>query len=116
MKIKIKKSAPVIYRRGLNKRPSDGYSKTEFEWIETLKQVSGKTIEVETDYLFKNQFNTVPIKGVSELGLRIMENLVEEVIDDERIGKYKCNWCGHHSENSDKCPECGKAEYLEPLF
>jgi rubrerythrin len=116
MKIKIKKSAPVIYRKGLNKRPTDGYSKRELEWIDTLKKVSGKTIEVETDYLFNNQFNTAPIKGVSERGLRIMENLVEEVIDDERIGKYKCNWCGGYSEKKDKCPNCGKAKYLKPLF
>lgn len=48
-------------------------------WAETLAKVEGMRIEVETDYCFKNQFNTVPIKDVSEVGLRLM------AIDCEKI-------------------------------
>lgn len=39
----------------------------------------GKRIKVETDYLFLNQFNTPPIKGVSELGLRVMAKDVSKI-------------------------------------
>jgi len=57
------------------------------EFYGMLLASAGRKIKVETDYLFKDQFNTVPIKGVSDSGMRINEKYVAEVIDDERRGK-----------------------------
>ena len=85
MKIKIRKDAKAIYISSANS------SLVDWRWADILEKIAGKTIEVETEYLFKDQFNTVPIPGVAEKGLRIMQNLVEEVIDDVRPGKTKCN-------------------------
>ncbi|MEN6445017.1 MAG: hypothetical protein ABFC98_03115 [Candidatus Cloacimonas sp.] len=107
MKIKIRKDAKAIYISSLKPFPID------WHWADILEKIAGKTIEVETEYLFKNQFNTVPIPGVAEKGLRIMQNLVEEVIDDVRPGKAKCNWCGKVSENQLVCMACGHKDYLE---
>lgn len=82
------------------------------EWARTLEKVQGMTIEVETEHLFVDQFNTVPIPGVSELGLRLMNNSVAEVIDDIRPSKMKCGWCGKCADIGDVCPKCGKSKYL----
>jgi len=43
-----------------------------WHWAETLSKIEGMRIEIETEFLFVNQFNTVPIKGVSDEGLRLM--------------------------------------------
>lgn len=79
-----------------------------------LEAVQGKWIEVETKHLFSDQFNTVPIPGVSELGMRIMMESVEEIEDDVRIGMKKCYYCGEQTRD-DKCNKCKTAEYLEKL-
>lgn len=42
-----------------------------------------------------------------------MEEVVEEVIDDERPGKARCNWCGKVSDNQLICMACGKRDFLE---
>jgi hypothetical protein len=83
------------------------------DYVAMLDACSGMILKVETEYLFKNQFNTAPIEGISKLGLRVMEKFVAEVIDDERPGKARCNWCGKTSATLDKCQHCEKSEYLE---
>ena len=83
-----------------------------------LEAVQGKWLEVETDYLFKDQFNTVPIPGVSELGLRVMATEVVAIEDDERLGAVKCGWCGAHQPEADgpHCTTCDKgSEFLMSL-
>jgi hypothetical protein len=86
------------------------------EWVETLKKVDGQTLEVETEYLFSDQFNTAPIPGVSENGLRLMVGDVAEVIDDERPGRGRCQWCGKtvvmDKVRGDTCPLCEVAGYI----
>lgn len=57
------------------------------EFAAMLEKVQGKWIEVETDWLFADQFNTVPIEGVSETGMRLMSGDVEEIQDDIRVGR-----------------------------
>ena len=110
MEIKIKKDASAIYA----KNASDfQYSS---EWWRTLQKVAGKTLVVETEFLFRNQFNTAPIEGVSENGLRIMEEWVEEVIDDKREYKMRCNYCGKTSNVGLSCSGCfAGRNYLTPL-
>lgn len=115
MRIKVKKTAASDYiRRTYKGMRADCGMLHRPEWVKMLEAVQGKWIEVETNYLFQDQFNTVPIPGVSELGMRIMMESVEEIEDDVRIGLMKCGWCGKHTKN-DKCDKCGKAEYLEKL-
>lgn len=107
MKIKIRKDAKAIYIGGRGRLP------VNLEWAAILEKIAGTTIEVETDFLFKDQFSTVPIPGVSDKGLRIMQEMVEEVIDDVRPGKARCNWCGKISANQLVCMACGKRDFLE---
>jgi predicted Zn-ribbon and HTH transcriptional regulator len=87
------------------------------EWAIVLQSIQGRRLKVETEYLFKDQFNTAPIKGVSKYGLRIMKESVEKVYNDERIGKGRCNWCGKTVFMSDvkydACPECKSIGYIE---
>ena len=45
----------------------------------------GQWIEVETDYLFNNQYNTAEY--------RICDCMVEAVRDDVRANKGKCRYC-----------------------
>lgn len=107
MKIKIKKDAKAIYIGGRGRLP------VNLEWAAILEKIAGTTIEVETDFLFKDQFSTVPIPGVSDKGLRIMNEVVEEVIDDVRPGKARCRWCGRTGPAQGVCMACGKTDYLE---
>lgn len=107
MKIRIKQNASEIYCERVH--PTQ-YSSS---WYEKLILIEGKVLEVDTEYLFKDQFNTKPIKNISELGMRIEQDLVDEVIDDERPGKARCNWCGKVSLKTDVCTCCGKTGHLE---
>ena len=109
MKIKIKKDAKHYYVALCNAQKA----MCNHEWCKTLEKVQGLTLDVETDYLFDDQFNTAPVPGVSELGLRMMDYSVEEVIDDERIGKMKCQWCGTTSPVGPACAKCGKTDSLK---
>jgi hypothetical protein len=113
MKIRIRKDARAAYigrcAHGL------GFSPVNWVWAETLGKIAGKTIEVETEFLFSDQFNTVPIIGINngKTGLRLMNSDVAEVIDDIRPTKVRCDWCGKTSDLvNEVCPHCGKHEYI----
>lgn len=41
------------------------------KYANMLFLLRGKEVEIETDYLFIDQLNTVPIKGISDNGLRL---------------------------------------------
>jgi hypothetical protein len=63
----------------------------------------GKWIDVETDYLFKNQYNVAKF--------RIMDKHISAVRDDARIGKGKCIYCGKFVSAGETCtnhPHCEK--------
>ena len=116
MEIKIKGNAHEIYAARVN---TGHYMSLNDEWYNQLKAIAGKTLVVETKYLFKDQFNTAPIEGVSEIGMRIMVESVEEVIDDEREYTIRCTYCGKTSYvnmvTSERCPHCNEGAYLVPL-
>lgn len=68
----------------------------------------GKEVEIETKYLFLNQLNTIPVKGVTEIGLRLyftdikslrMENRTFRTIK-QRIKKFYVN--GWNTDIKDK--------------
>jgi hypothetical protein len=117
MRIKIHPNAATNYVRRCyrNAHPSCGMlHRPEFERM--LEQVGGQWVDVETDHLFSDQFNTAPIPGVSELGLRVMHADVVEIEGDIREGIAKCQWCyGYDRTGAGVCDQCGKAEYLGPL-
>lgn len=118
MRIKIKADAGVIYYRECYRHASPQCGMLHRpEFVKMLEQVQGAWLTVETKHLFKDQFNTAPVEGVSESGLRIMENCVEEVEDDERIGKVRCNYCGHRQEGrtNDVCNHCITTGYMEDI-
>ena len=60
---------------------------------EMLKKLAGELVEVETDFMFTDQYNTVPVEGVSASGLRVMQIDVEEVIQDQRPDAGQCEGC-----------------------
>ena len=84
------------------------------DYREKLLAVAGTTVEVETDYLFVDQYNTPAILGVSECGLRVMQSDVERVINDQRPDAGQCERCcktllhavSRHLLGS-LCPSCG---------
>jgi len=117
MKILIHESAAQHYINRCYRHARGDYGQLHRpEFAKMLEAIEGKWIEVETAHLFRDQFNTVPIPGVSEQGMRIMIEDVAEIQDDARIGVVKCAWCyGYEDPISGVCLKCGKTEYLRPL-
>lgn len=93
MKIKLYASASSNYVRRCYKgaHPACGMLHNQ-EFAAMLEKVNGQWIEVETDWLFRDQFNTAPIAGVSDLGLRVMAQDVEEIEGDIRLGRIRDNY------------------------
>lgn len=98
-------------------------------------ELDGLTIELETKFLFGDQWNTAPIAGVSELGLRVFD-WAQDYIDDKRIkqghwleqtpamvearqNRLKCGYCGKQYDKRDTpappafCHACLGNEYLK---
>ncbi len=92
----------------------------------------GKTIELETKHLFDNQWNTAPIPGYSENGLRVFdwyesifpnENIKEGYYLDQtpemreaRRNTLKCGFCGAQEPAAKGyvfCPHCLDSPYLD---
>jgi len=133
MKIKIRDNAHLLYIASHNNSRA---SWVNWEWSDTLQALEGEILDVETDYLFKDQFNTGPVDFDSiahkipeykhqstrdaiergcAIGFRIMAQSVEYVIDDIRDSKMCCGYCGECSDKADVCPKCNKSEYIENL-
>lgn len=113
MQIKIFDDASKRYVRRRMTRYSPMIN---WDWQKKLQLIDGKILDVETEFLFQDQFNTAPIEGISELGLRIMAESVEYVMGDERHGKMRCQWCGKTNEQAKVCPDCGKSEYIKWFY
>lgn len=103
MKIKIFENAADQYR-SICMTPDRAGSFRQ-EYFDKLKEIEGKEIEVETKYLFRDQFNVE--------GLRVMARSVEKVIDDKRIGRYFDRWTHkNHAEIPEECKHGERREYL----
>lgn len=96
MKIKIKKNAHKIACRHEN--PSCRVRKYE----DLIEKIEGQWIEVEPKFRCVSEFKTVPTPGVSELGLKIHDELVESIEDDVRLEMFYCIRCGKLSKSNDK--------------
>ena len=119
MQLKIKKDAGNIFIQ--NHHPQIAYggglSPEARRFGDMITAVQGMTLKVETKYLWDNQFNTAPIEGISKNGLRILDfkgekSIIEEIIDDARLGIAKCGSCGNYLRKGnligDPCWWCGK--------
>ena len=56
---------------------------------------AGKWVEIETEHLFKNQYNTK--------NYRIYDTHIDAVRDDARIGKGTCVYCGSLINEGEEC-------------
>ena len=117
MRIKIHDNAANNYmaRCYRHARPS-AYGLHRPEWYKVLEMVQGKWLDVDTEHLFADQFNTTAIEGVSEQGLRVMQEDVVDIEDDVREGVFKCQWCyGYDRDHDGAFDKCGKTDHLRPL-
>ena len=82
MEILIKENAANNYMRRCYKgtRP-DVVGLHNEGFYNILKGLEGKWVEVETTHLFANQFNTVPVEGLTGSGARIDMADVAEIKD-----------------------------------
>jgi hypothetical protein len=100
-----------------------------------MPDVDGREIELETKHLFDNQWNTAPIPGVTEKGLRVFDWALDAISNigaprgikrghwleqtaemrEIRRNTVKCGYCGRQ-EPAQKgyvfCPHCLDSEYL----
>lgn len=96
-------------------------------------ELNGKIIELDTTYLFGNQWNTAPIEGISELGLRIFDwaqdfepygnrylkrgHWLEQTNEMRKIrnNTVSCGYCGRQEIRRGKsfCFDCLDDEYLK---
>jgi len=63
-----------------------GYNPDSKEFIAFIEANRGKWVDVETEHLFENQYNTEKF--------RVMDRHICAVREDARIGKGKCVYCG----------------------
>lgn len=76
-----------------------------------LKENEGELLQVETQHLFNDQYNAE--------GFRLYDTHISEVINDARIGKGKCKYCGKmYNEgeiclNNGLCPQYGIEWFTE---
>lgn len=99
-----------------------------------VKDIDGQSIELETEHLFDNQWNTAPIAGKSDKGLRVFDwakdypinfskhikkghylELTDEM-KEARRNRKKCGYCGRQEEaqrGTVFCEACRDSEYLE---
>ena len=115
MKIKIRKDALQLYIKENTDYLTLEYYGEDY-WEQVMEKISGKVLNVDTEFLFKHEFNTKEILGVSEKGIRISEEYIDEVIDDIRHGKARCELCNQVSNSTKVCTNCGRSDYLEPFF
>lgn len=101
-------------------------------YMRKMALLDGKEIELETKYLFSNQWNTVPIQGVSDKGLRVMDWREEAPLYSNRLKRgywleqtdemrrvreavSKCGYCGsaYPTGQQEFCSECLGSPFLE---
>lgn len=101
-----------------------------------MPELSFREIELETEHLFDNQWNTAPIEGVSDKGLRVFDWAEDAIFDrgventwlkqghwleqtaemrEIRRNTHKCGYCGKQEPAAKGyvfCPHCIDSEYL----
>lgn len=101
-------------------------------WDKTIRPLDGQPVELETEYLFDNQWNSAPL-ATSEQGLRLMDwtepiypnrhihrgywlEQTEEM-KQARANRLKCGYCGKQydrgTEPGEFCTACQDSPYLK---
>lgn len=118
MKLLIKPNAGTIFVQNHYRRKGRQHvmSNEARKFGDMITAIEGMEIKVETKYLWKDQFNTAPIEGISKNGLRILdfegdESIIEKIIDDVRPQRKTCDSCGNYARDGDlqddPCWWCG---------
>lgn len=71
-----------------------------------VNEHKGQWVEVDTEHLFTNQYNTcasVLSSGEMHIGVRLFDTDIEAVRNDARIGKGKCKYCGTMVTTGQEC-------------
>lgn len=112
MQVKMKDNASYIYQR--NALPHGPHTPNYFSqrYHEKIKAIDGQLVEVDTKCLFQNSFNGILADGSL---IHIPNLLVDEVIDDARVGKGKCNYCGNITDKP-MCYNCEHGEKYVKMF
>lgn len=102
-------------------------------------RLDGRLLTLETSYVFDNQWNTGPVEGVSDTGLRVFDwaqdymptgynkkikkghylDMTTEMVE-VRQNRLKCGYCGKQYDKRDQptppefCPACRGSQYLKP--
>ena len=65
-----------------------------------IREIAGQVVEVQTEHLFNDQFNTEKFL--------VMQSDIVEIIDDIRADLRKCGYCGfsHVTVDMSTCPKC----------
>jgi hypothetical protein len=115
MKVKLKRADVLIHEHHANVNLGKKGAASP-GWLKILEAIGGLTLEVETEHLFGDQYNTkVPehLKGDLENGVRVMDDMIVEVIDDVRPDAGQCDYCGLTVLNAKpdgligkECPKC----------
>ena len=126
MKIKIKDNAAALYNTAFK-----GQAIPCHKWVEILRAVAGEWLEVETKFLFGDQFNTAPMpkeqverclarlgeyarmtygeeikKSLESMGVRVMIQSVASIDGDVRPGMARCGYCGKNTKAGEPCEHC----------
>lgn len=86
MKLQLKANAATLFYRSIP--PQCGLTEHQQRYGRLLSQLNGAIVTVETEYVFDDQYNIV------ENNLRVHDDVVERVIDDERAYTSRCQYCG----------------------
>lgn len=92
------------------------------EFRKAIKTLDGEEVELETEHIFNNQWNTAPIPGISESGLRLMDwkqdlwsnahimtgyYLVQtDEMREIRRNTMTCGYCGKQEPAAKGCVFC----------
>ena len=101
------------------------YTKEGAEYHSKLDKLDGQEIELQTDFITDDQWNTPPVQGITESGFRVFDwcdplypnrntrngYYLEQTEEMATIRRemLKCGYCGkmHHiSEGKEFCTEC----------
>jgi hypothetical protein len=97
-----------------------------------VSDISGQPIELETNFIFDNQWNTAPVESRSDKGLRVFDWAQDACLPNRFIKRghyliqtdamaeirrniHKCGYCGNHepaAKGYTFCPKCLDSEYL----
>jgi len=76
IKAKIKRNAAQLY---VGYCAHTDNTPVNWEYQKLLKQIENKWINLDTQYIFLNQYNTAPIPNLSKNGMRIEERYINDI-------------------------------------